>query len=90
MPLKINCDHLCHCGTENKQPHKIGEGTCVRTMVESPIPAGTHPVLECPMWLVSGHEITDYSLRHQRGYSQHPCGCWSRSPGSENSIEMDD
>lgn len=38
-------------------------------------------------WRVDGHEITGYSLREQRGYYRHPCGCWSRHEGSTNSIE---
>ena len=74
-------NHNCHCGTATKTPHTIGKDGCVRRMVEAPVQVSPD------RWEVAGHEITDYTLRHQRGYSQHPCGCWSRWPGSENSIE---
>jgi hypothetical protein len=54
-----------------------------REYVEStrePVRAGIHPVLECPMWRIKGsrHIITDFTLRHQRGYFQHPDGHWSK------------
>lgn len=32
-------------------------------------------------------DITEYTAKHQRGYHQHPCGCWSRWEGSTNSLE---
>jgi len=38
-------------------------------------------------WMVDGHNITGFTMREQRGYHQHPCGCWSSSPESTNSIE---
>lgn len=72
--------HTCHCGTAKRTPHEIGTWGCIRSMVEAPTPAGPEK------WMVDGVEITDYTLRQQRGYSQHPCGCWSRWPGSSNSI----
>ena len=28
-------------------------------------------------------------VRHQRGYYQHPCGCWSSHGDSYNSLEGD-
>lgn len=80
-------DHACNCGTATHTPHEIATYGCVRTMTEAPKPAGLHDWLKCQMWEVDGHIITDTSLREQRGYWQHPCACWSRSPGSTNSIE---
>lgn len=80
-------DHDCYCGTATHTPHKTGEHGCVRAMTEAPIPSGTHETLGCPMWEVAGHRITDFSLRQQRGYHQHHCGCWSWSQDSTNSIE---
>lgn len=59
---------------------------CLRRMMPAPVQSlNTH--LGVPMWVVDGHEITDYTLRFQRLYSQHPCGCWSAITGSENSIK---
>ena len=72
-------DHTCHCGTGKTEPHKTGTEGCVRFMVEP-------PVQYTDGWLVDGQMITDYTLRDQRGYHQHPCGCWSRWPGSTNSL----
>lgn len=73
-------DHICHCGGE-AAAHQTGTGHCLRYM--------TIPPKQAPYgrWIVEGDEtITDFTLRQQRGYHQHPCGCWSRSIGSENSI----
>lgn len=75
------CDHTCHCGTASIVPHQTTQHGCVRLLVDSPAP------LANDMWLVDGHSITGFTLREQRGYHQHPCGCWSRSPDSCNSIE---
>ena len=55
-------------------------------MVASPQPLGADPDTGIEMWIVEGHIITEYTMRHQRGYHQHECGCWSRSPGSTNSL----
>jgi hypothetical protein len=74
-------DHSCHCGTGNNEPHEISKDGCVRLMEESPVK------LPDGKWLVHGHAITDFTLRQQRGYHRHTCGCWSRSPESTNSIE---
>ena len=74
-------DHACHCGTATHAPHETGTEGCVRYMTEAPEPKPGE------RWYVDGHEITDYTLKQQRGYHQHPCGCWSRWPGSSNSIE---
>lgn len=55
-------------------------------MVVSPEPLGKDPETDFDMWIVEGQVITEYTMRHQRGYSQHHCGCWSRWPGSVNSL----
>jgi hypothetical protein len=73
-------EHLCNCGTGKKAPHRIGEDGCVRFMVAAPIPTSNN------MWLADGEPITAGTLHHQRGYDQHPCGCWSCWPGSSNLI----
>lgn len=78
--------HKCHCGTGRSNPHVIGDEGCVRRMVPSPEPLGKDPDTGFDMWLVDGQLITDYTMRQQRGYHQHECGCWSRSPGSTNSL----
>lgn len=72
-------DHICHCGTGEPNPHETGTGGCVRYMTVAPVRVGEN-------WLVDGHEVTDFTLHQQRGYHQHPCGCWSCSPGSSNSL----
>ena len=73
-------DHTCTCGTGRHTPHETGQDGCVRYLTEAPA------VRPDDRWQVDGEEITDYTLRKQRGYHQHPCGCWSRWPGSDNSI----
>lgn len=80
-------DHACGCGTADR-PHNTGEHGCVRLMIGAPTPAPDHPIYG-RMWFVDGdpEPITDFTLRQQRGYWQHQCGCWSRHPGSNNSIE---
>lgn len=80
MPSTPPCDHQCHCGTATSTPHNVGENGCLRILTPAPVPRADN------RWFVDGSEITDFTLRQQRGYYQHPCGCWSRCPGSENSI----
>lgn len=64
-------DHTCHCGGLN-HAHQTGERGCLRVMTVPPEKQGDS------YWRVGGHSITDYTLKEQRGYYQHPCGCWSR------------
>ena len=73
-------DHICRCGTARIDPYQIGTHGCQRIMVIPPEDMGGD------RWRVDGHEITGYTLRDQRGYSQHSCGCWSRHAGSFNSL----
>jgi hypothetical protein len=74
-------EHNCYCGgIEVTHPHNVGIRGCLRIMVIPP------EALEDDRWYVDGQVITGYTLREQRGYRQHPCGCWSRHEGSENSI----
>lgn len=79
-------DHICHCGTSSvNDGHETASHGCVRRIVESPIskiqPDGSQ------WWLVGNDLITDFTLRQQRGYWQHPCGCWSTHGDSNNSLE---
>jgi hypothetical protein len=88
-------DHRCYCGTATPnhkwgEAHAIGKCGCVRRMAvgtEIPKPAPPHSEMGFDMWEVSGAAITDYTLKHQRGYAQHPCGCWSHWCDSVNSID---
>lgn len=73
--------HICYCGTADHTPHEIGQDGCVRRMEEPPIN------MENGYWRVGMHDITDFTLRQQRGYHQHECGCWSSWKDSVNSIE---
>ena len=79
------CDkiHWCHCGTSKseKSPHKTGENGCIRRITLPPV------YVECDKWEVDGYVITDHSLRQQRGYHQHECGCWTWWCDSTNSID---
>lgn len=85
---KCSQKHECQCGGID-HPHTIGKAGCFRYMTEAPIPAGKHPELGCDTWKMPDEDgaITDFTLRQQRGYHQHECGCWSRSDGSFNSVE---
>lgn len=74
-------NHNCYCGTATKTPHATGKDGCERKMVDAPINEGRG------CWTAEGTAMTEFTLREQRGYSQHPCGCWSRWPESKNSIE---
>lgn len=74
------CIHTCNCGTSDHVPHLIGEDGCIRRMAEAPTP-GKHAG-----WIVDGFQISDFTLRQQRGYHQHACGCWSWAGTSVNSI----
>jgi len=76
-------DHKCHCGAfDALHEHETGCPGCYRQMCAQPWP------MENDWWIVEGQEITGTSLREQRLYHQHPCGCWSRSKEhGENSIE---
>lgn len=78
----MNHNHACYCGTaaDSKTPHITGASGCVRFMTKEPEPRPNN------RWFVDGNEITDFTLRQQRGYHQHECGCWSRCGGSTNSI----
>lgn len=75
-------DHTCRCAFGVPIPHLVSTDGCCRDMVTAP------EKLQNDFWLVDGATITGYSLREQRGYYQHSCGCWSRprEQGSENSI----
>lgn len=55
-------------------------------MVASPQPLGEDPDSGIEMWIVEGSIITEHTMRHQRGYHEHECGCWSRWHGSTNSL----
>jgi hypothetical protein len=65
-----NHDHRCFCGTNKCVPHEIGNDGCERYMTEPP----------------DLTEATLFTYEQQRGYFQHPCGCWSRHHGSDNSL----
>lgn len=56
-------------------------------MVDTPTLVTQNIDPDANRWLVEGSEITEFSMKQQRGYHRHPCGCWSRWPGSSNSID---
>lgn len=71
--------HLCHCEFAAKTPHVVGDQGCEREMVASPEPFAKDPDTGAEMWVVDGQIITEYTMKHQRIYIQHECGCWSRN-----------
>lgn len=75
----------CYCGTATHAPHAIGKSGCQREITASPDKFGTDPDTDSPMWLVDGQIITEYTLKFQRGYFEHTCGCWSRFGSDDNS-----
>ena len=85
-------DHSCHCGTASPNigtPHQIGQAGCVRRLVAAPVLLSKGGTDFEDRWLVGdadGQPITGFTLFQQRGYFQHPCGCWSNSQESSNSI----
>lgn len=84
-----NCQaiHLCSCGEGEGINHPIGKTGCNRFIPDTfPEILGSDPDDEHNRWIVDGHLITEYTLKFQRGYHQHPCGCWSRWEGSVNSL----
>lgn len=78
------CCHECHCGTAAKVPHEIGKDGCNRFLTDAPVK------LKNGNWLINAHglpgeeciDVSEYTLRFQWGYFQHPCGCWSRHPNN--------
>lgn len=89
--MQSDHEHLCHCGIASTHPHVTGENGCKRRMVNTPTPTVKSKTLGCEMWDTGpGGVVTDYTLRDQRGYSQHACGCWSRAGDSTNSIGEND
>lgn len=93
LPAEIvDHDHTCHCAYGKSEPHTIGQDGCVRTLVNAPtiISLSTTGDRNYDRWLVDGVDVSWFTLKEQRGYHQHPCGCWSRSPGSFNSVDPDD
>lgn len=83
--IKNNCKetHKCYCGTARPAPHSIGSNGCTRLMTKTPTWIGGGGWHE---WEVSGHTLSAYCLKHQRGYFKHDCGCWSRAAESSNSL----
>lgn len=70
---EIKHDHSCYCGCGFETPHLIGTRGCLRFMTNPPE--------------LKPGETLDYPYKQQRGYHQHPCGCWSRWPSSLNSLK---
>jgi hypothetical protein len=75
-------DHTCHCGVASTSPHIVGTYGCPRRIVDAPL-----KTTAIGYWMVDGGLITDFTLREQRGYHQHPCGCWSTTGEHSNSVE---
>lgn len=75
----------CGCGGVIV-PHHVGDKGCFRTMVAAPLPAAVKSDLG-PLWNLPGvaGSVTDFTLRQQWGYHQHPCGLWSRFATDDDS-----
>lgn len=64
----------CYCGGGAPAPHELGVEKCYREIAKDkylPIPSASGN------YIVNGHEVTEYTLVHQRLYSKHECGIWS-------------
>ncbi len=75
-------ENPCNCGPAYFIPHEVGKSGCVRIVCDPPIMSP----YKKNYWIVDGHEITNTTLRSQRGYSQHDGGLWSRYAESTNSL----
>ncbi len=80
----------CHCGGINGE-HSIGDPKCYRIeclLCEEPIKLPEF-YMNKPMYLVNNNVITEFTLKHQRMYSQHKDGRWSmlKIPDSSNSLD---
>lgn len=93
----MNGKLICSCGGAEEKNHTLGEGNCFRKEAtgklipinfrkEPLLHAHSRPVDVCD---VNGYTITEYTLRNQRLYSEHPNGRWSLPKGEEstNSLE---
>lgn len=81
---------ICHCGYGAAPDHELAKDGCCRVPAPAPVPRPDQ--LDSggqPMWEVDGHVITDYTLRHQRGYGQHADGTWSRPASGESINSLD-
>lgn len=67
-----NHDHSCHCGTGPDRAYPHETGQ------EGCVRLMTDP---------PDPTLSEFTIKQQRGYHQHPCGCWSRFPDSVNSLE---
>ena len=78
-------DHACHCGGV-EGAHPVGAPGCFRYMSNNAVVC-----LDAAddRWAVNGEPVSGFTLREQRGYAQHPCGCWSKHGGSTNSLEVE-
>ena len=79
---------ICSCGGGARTPHDIGINGCARYRVTKTNELPTKFRIDERGFLVcdvGNNTITDYTLRQQRGYSEHKCGNWS-CPKSKDSI----
>ena len=87
MSIKVKC----HCGGGKVSPHELGNPDCYRETVSAPL--GPFAKDGTTFWKTTADDhsgfITEYTLKHQRCYSLHKEGIWSRpkSRDSINSIE---
>lgn len=78
----------CHCGGI-EETHKIGEDDCLREEVAKK----DNPILVDSIndkWKVTGHIITGFTLRQQRGYHHHGNNDWSRPKDHESTNSLPD
>ena len=75
----------CNCGGGKGRTHSVGDSECYREIALPPRKISC----EKDRWFVDGHNITGTTLRQQRGYSQHPCGTWSRPKNGDSYNSLD-
>ena len=75
--------HECTCGaySGDDSPHLLGISNCANTLCDAPLRAPDRDGMR--FWWTSAMDdnphgpVTEYTLMFQRGFQQHPCGCWS-------------
>jgi|GEM_PF-2084048 len=83
---------FCNCGGNKEKDHNIGEEGCFREWAIPPRKISCSDDMWMVTEVVNGKQYkskcTGYALRHQRMYSEHEDGRWSRPKGgvSVNSL----
>lgn len=87
---------ICNCGGD-KPNHLVGSENCYRYYItdENEIPKNRRKIynpewFENSVWIwdIGDHWVTEYTLFHQRHYSQDENGNWTRPKSKESTISL--